>query len=89
MAAGTPTEYIRHHLQNLTYGQKTDGSWGFASSAQEAADMGCWAIHVDSMFWSINLGMLFLFLFRKVAKSPNSDVPTGFQNFIEMIFEFI
>ncbi len=89
MAAGTPTEYIRHHLQNLTYGQKTDGSWGFASSAQEAADMGFWAIHVDSMFWSITLGMLFLFLFRKVAKAANSDVPTGFQNFIEMIFEFI
>jgi F-type H+-transporting ATPase subunit a len=89
MAAGTPTEYIRHHLQNLTYGQKADGSWGFASSAQEAADMGFWAIHVDSMFWSITLGMLFLFLFRKVAKAANSDVPTGFQNFIEMIIEFI
>lgn len=85
----TSTEYIRHHLQNLTYGQKADGSWGFAHTAQEAADMGFMAIHVDSMFWTLSLGVLFLFLFRSVAKKASTGVPTGFQNFAEMVLEFI
>jgi len=26
----TSAEYIRHHLQNLTFGQHPDGSWGIA-----------------------------------------------------------
>lgn len=36
MAAETASGYIQHHLQNLTYGQLPDGSWGFAHSAAEA-----------------------------------------------------
>jgi len=85
----TSTEYIRHHLQNLTYGQKADGTWGFAHTAQEASDMGFWAIHVDSMFWTLTLGVLFLFMFRSVAKKASTGIPTGFQNFAEMVLEFI
>ena len=54
----TSTEYIRHHLQNLTFGQKDDGTWGLAHDAAEAADMGFWAINVDSMFMSLLLGGL-------------------------------
>jgi len=42
------TEYIQHHLTNWTYGKHPDGHWGFAHSAQEATEMGFWAIHVDS-----------------------------------------
>ena len=57
--AHTSTEYIKHHLQNLTYGQHADGTWGLAHSAQEAKDMGFWAVHVDSMGWSIAIGLLF------------------------------
>ena len=26
MAAGSPAEYISHHIQNLTYGEHADGS---------------------------------------------------------------
>lgn len=88
-AAATPSEYIKHHLQNLTYGQHADGSWGFAHTAEEAAAMGFSAIHVDSMFWSISLGVIFLFLFRRVAAKATSGVPSGFQNFVEIIVEFI
>ena len=88
-AAATPSEYIKHHLQNLTYGQHADGSWGFAHTAEEAAAMGFSAIHVDSMFWSISLGVIFLFLFRRVAANATSGVPSGFQNFVEIIVEFI
>ncbi|MDZ7661412.1 F0F1 ATP synthase subunit A [Thiohalophilus sp.] len=91
MASETTTskEYIQHHLQNWTYGQHPDGNWGFAHSAAEAREMGFWAIHVDTMLWSIVLGALFLWLFRKAAKSASADTPSGWQNFVEWIAEFI
>jgi F-type H+-transporting ATPase subunit a len=85
----TSTEYIKHHLLNLTYGQHPDGHWGFAHSAQEAAEMGFWAINVDSMLFSIGLGVLFLWGFRKAAKTATADVPGGWQNFVEWVIEFI
>ena len=56
----TSAEYIRHHLTNMTFGQRADGSWGIAHDAAEAAEMGFWAIHVDTMFWSILLGVLWI-----------------------------
>lgn len=85
----TSSEYIKHHLQNLTYGQMPDGSWGFAHSAAEAKAMGFWAFNVDSLAWSFGLAMLFFFLFRKVAKNVTADVPAGMQNFVEWIVDFI
>lgn len=92
MASGealTASDYIRHHLQNLTYGQHPDGHWGLAHSAAEAKAMGFWAIHLDTMFWSIAMGLIFIFIFRKVAKTVTTGVPGGMQNFIEMVIEFI
>ena len=85
----TSSEYIKHHLQNLTYGQKPDGSWGVAHTSQEAKDMGFWSINVDSMGVSILLGVLFLWSFRLVAKRASAGVPSGWQNFVEWIIEFI
>jgi len=85
----TSTEYIKHHLQNLTYGRLPDGSWGFAHSAAEAKSMGFWAIHVDTMAFSLLLGVLFLFMFRAVARRATTGVPGGGQNFIEWIVEFV
>ncbi|MEW6647440.1 MAG: F0F1 ATP synthase subunit A [Pseudomonadota bacterium] len=85
----TSTGYIQHHLTNLTYGQFPDGHWGFAHSAAEAKAMGFWAINVDSMAWSIVLGLFFFFLFRSVAKKVTAGVPSGMQNFVEWIIEFI
>ena len=85
----TSAEYIRHHLTNWTYGQHPDGHWGFAHSGEEAAAMGFNAIHVDTMFWSISLGVIFLWMFRKAAKTATTGVPSGIQNFCEWIVEFI
>ena len=85
----TSAEYIRHHLTNLTYGRHPDGSWGFAHSAEEAGAMGFWSVHVDSMAWSIGLGLVFLALFRRAARRATAGVPGGLQNFVEMIVEFI
>ena len=83
------TEYIQHHLQNLVYGNHPDTGWGFAHSSQEAVDMGFWAIHVDSMAWSIGLGSLFCLMFLRAAKKAHTGVPSGWLNFVELIVEFI
>jgi len=85
----TSGEYIRHHMQNMTYGQHADGSWGLAHSAEEATSMGFMSINVDTMFWSIFLGVLFLWIFRRAAKNASADTPSGLQNFVEMVIEFI
>ena len=101
MAADTPVEYIKHHLTNLTYGklpagyERADGSvvqeasWSFATTAQEATDMGFMAIHVDTMGWSLAMGLLFLGLFRFAASRVTEGVPSGLQNLVEVSFEFI
>jgi len=91
MASENPTteEYIQHHLTNLTYGQFPDGHWGFAHSAEDAQSMGFWAINVDTMFWSISLGMLFIGLFVMGARHAKQGVPGGLQNFCEMAVEFV
>jgi len=88
-APETSANYIEHHLTNLTYGQHADGHWGFAHSAGEAAEMGFWAINVDSMLFSIGLGVLFLWSFRKAAKTATADTPGAWQNFVEWVVEFI
>ncbi|MFN2273615.1 MAG: F0F1 ATP synthase subunit A [Anaerolineales bacterium] len=85
----TSAEYIHHHLQNLTFGQHPDGSWGIAHGMAEAKAMGFWAVHIDTMAFSIILGVLFLYFFRKAARHATADVPGGLQNFVEWIVEFI
>lgn len=99
--AGSASEYIQHHLQNLTYGklpagyERADGTviedatWTLAHTAQEASDMGFWAVHVDSLGWAVGLGVLFLFLFRMAAKRATSGQPGGLQNFVEVMVEFV
>jgi F-type H+-transporting ATPase subunit a len=85
----TTTGYIKHHLQNLAYGQHPDGTWGLAHSAAEAREMGFWAIHLDTMFWSVALGALFVWLFSKAARKATADTPSGWLNFVEWVIEFI
>lgn len=85
----TSGEYIKHHLQNLTYGQFPDGHWGLAHTAAEAKGMGFWALNVDTLFFSIAMGWSFMIMFWLVARKATSGVPGGVQNFVEMIIEFI
>lgn len=85
----TSAEYIRHHLQNLTYGQLSDGTWGVAHTAQEAKAMGFWAINLDTVIMSLLLGGIFMLIFRSAAKSITTGAPSGMQNFCEWAIEFI
>jgi F-type H+-transporting ATPase subunit a len=88
MATGTSADYIRHHLQNWVYGNHPELGWKFADNAEEAREMGFMAIHVDTLGWSIAMGVLFLALFRFVAKRVVTGVPGGLQNAVEMLLEF-
>lgn len=85
----TSAEYIKHHLQNLTYGKLPDGSWGIAHSAQEAKEMGFWALNLDTTLIAFLLGSFFLFYFARAAQKATAGVPSGLQNFVEWIVEFI
>lgn len=85
----TSAGYIKHHLTNWTYGKFPDGHWGFAHDAEQAQSMGFNAIHLDTMFWSIAVGVLFLWFFRKAAVKATADAPSGWQNFVEWVCEFI
>ena len=92
MAAGnevSSTYYIQHHLQNLTFGKHPENGWSLAHSAEEAREMGFWAIHLDTMGWSIAMGLLFIWIFRKAGKAATTGVPSGLQNAVEMVVEFI
>lgn len=91
MASETLTsgEYIKHHLTNWTFGRQADGSWGIGQNIEEVREMGFFAVHLDTMFWSILLGVVFLSLFRRAAVSATAGVPGGFQNGIEMLVEFV
>jgi F-type H+-transporting ATPase subunit a len=85
----TSQEYIQHHLTNLTLGWHPEHGLGFAHSSAEAAEMGFWAINVDTMFFSILLGSLFLWFFKGVAERVSAGVPGAAQNFVEWIVDFV
>ena len=89
MASELTTEsYISHHLTNLTCGKTSEG---WTCDPYRVDQMGFWAFHVDSLFWSIGLGALFVFFFRKaISKNTDASVaPKGIQNFVEMSIEFV
>ena len=85
----TSAEYIKHHLTNLTFGNHPVHGWSFAHTPEDAREMGFWAIHVDTMFWSIGLAVFFSFYFYKAAQKASAGVPSGLQNFVELIVDFV
>ena len=85
----TVQDYITHHLSFLTFGNHPEHGWSFAHSTEEAAAMGFWSINVDTMGWSLFLGAGFLWFFRRVALKASVDNPTGVQNFVEAVVEFV
>ena len=82
-------EYVRHHLQNLVWGRDAEGVWRFAHDAQDAAQMGFYAINVDTMGFSVGIGaLLMLFLWRQ-AKTATVGSIGAWQNIFEMTLEFV
>jgi F-type H+-transporting ATPase subunit a len=89
MAAETASGYIQHHLQNLTFGRLPTGDWGFAHTAAQAKEMGFWAFHVDTLGWSVALGLIFILIFRMAARKATSGQPGALQNFVEVMVDFV
>src|SRR5210317_441068 len=80
----TSGDYITHHLQNLQVCKNETGEWIWNHCAGNPM-----AINVDSMFWSVLLGLIFCFTFWRVAKKSSAGKPTKFQAFVEIIVEFV
>jgi F-type H+-transporting ATPase subunit a len=81
----TATDYIGHHLTNLEV-CRVDGAWVWN---QEGCVGNFVALHVDSMFFSLLLGLVFVYLFGKVAKNATAGRPGKLQAAIEMVVLFV
>lgn len=81
--------YIQHHLTNLTFGRFDNGEWGIAHGPEDIAEMGFYAINLDTIFWSVALGIVFLLLFMAAARRASAGVPGHLQNFCEYTVEFV
>ena len=79
----TSGEYIQHHLQNLQV-CRAEGEWVWNHCAGNPM-----AINVDSMFFSVLLGLIFIWLFRGVAKKASSSKPGKVQAFVGIIIDFV
>jgi F-type H+-transporting ATPase subunit a len=79
MAAEQPTtanEYILHHLT-------------FLSNKEPKGIVDFSVIHWDTVFFSVALALLFGGSFYFAARSAKRGVPGQFQNFVELVVEFV
>ena len=81
--AQTSGEYIAHHLQNLQV-CSVDGEvvWNHCAGNPMT-------INVDSMFFSVFLGLIFAWIFGRAARKVSSDQPGKMQAFVEIVIDFI
>lgn len=79
----TPQEYIGNHLKNL----QLDLFTFKLLNAQNA--MSFWVLNIDSIFFSVLLGIIFLIVFSYAAKEVTDRIPSKLQAFIELVIDFI
>jgi len=80
----TSGQYIAHHLQNLQVCKLETGEWVWNQCAGNLM-----AINVDSMFFSLLLGVVFIWTFGKAARAATSGTPGKLQAFVEIVVDFI
>jgi F-type H+-transporting ATPase subunit a len=80
----TSGDYISHHLQNLQVCKAETGEWVWNHCAGNPM-----TINVDSMFWSVLLGIIFCYSFWRVAKRSSVGKPTKWQAAVEFVVEFV
>jgi F-type H+-transporting ATPase subunit a len=81
----TSSAYIQHHLTNAKM-CSVDGEFAFNYACSDA---GFWTWHIDSLLFSVGLGVLFLFTFYKVGQKATTGVPGKLQCLVEMLVEFV
>ena len=79
-ATDNPVTYIQHHLTNICAGD-CDPITHKAS--------GFWAWHLDTLFISIFIAAVIMIVAYKVGRNLDPDKPSGMQNIIETILEFV
>ena len=75
------SQYIAHHLTNLKFDLQT---MQFDSHAE-----GFWVLNVDSLVFATGLGALFIWLFWLGTRNATAGKPTGVQNFVELMVDFV
>jgi F-type H+-transporting ATPase subunit a len=73
------THYIKHHLTYLSFDLKTmrfDTTGGF------------WTINLDTIFFSVTLGLFAIILLYTAARRVSTGVPGKLQNFAELMLQF-
>jgi F-type H+-transporting ATPase subunit a len=75
-------EYIQHHLQHL----QKDFSF---NSVKQTSIVDFSLFNLDSVFWSVLLSAIALFMLSRAAKNATSGVPGRFQAAIEMLVELV
>ena len=73
------THYIKHHLTYLTFNVKT-------MSLNDTG--GFWTLNLDTLFFSIVLGIVALLLLYAGARRVSTGVPGKLQNFAEIMLVF-
>jgi F-type H+-transporting ATPase subunit a len=81
--AQTTGGYITHHLQNLQV-CRDNGEWVWNHCAGNPM-----AVNVDSMFFSVLLGVVFLWLFGSVAKKVTTGRPGKLQAVVEIMVDWV
>jgi F-type H+-transporting ATPase subunit a len=81
--APTSSEFIEHHLTNLQV-CKVDDAWVWNECSGNF-----WAINVDTMAFSVVLGITFATLFGLIVKNASKTNPGKMQAFIEVIFGLV
>jgi F-type H+-transporting ATPase subunit a len=71
---GGVTGYIKHHLTHFTV---DTGRGAF------------WSIHLDSIFFTLVISFVFIFVLSMVARRATSGVPGKLQAAVEMLVEFV
>lgn len=87
MSGETPSQqaYISHHLNHLQLDLRN-----FELINPHSVDpVSLWTLNIDSLFFSLLLGILFLLVFRKIAVNATSGVPGKLQTVIELIVGFV
>ena len=74
--APTASEYIIHHLTFLT-NKKQEGLVDWS------------VLHLDTLFYSIGLGLLAIFILARLASRATSGVPGRFQAAVEIVVEMV
>jgi F-type H+-transporting ATPase subunit a len=72
--SGGVTGYIKHHLTHLTV---DTGHGAF------------WSVHLDSIFFSLFISLIFIAVLSIVARGATSGVPGKLQAAVELLVEFV